>query len=372
MATTDRELQLIQEELRCLRQRFRNTVSTAGGHIDGSITVPGSSVFPNSSFADCTCVGVNTVNPDPPDICPPTETGITALGALAGVLEPEETEPLDHGFYVFDALLGVYFRDPETEEFDSRNTGLEDTTLEHGDKDPWWKSRTDGDAKSSAILWTVGNSFVRRSVTAGLGGWDDVTPNSTVPNLTYLQVLGDPFQKRRFYLTGWNRSNNRAFIFKTNDDGQTWDETELTTFDSATERIPIWMALSGNGGSTVFLTSWYDNGSVARLDLIEITASSLSPTTSFDLGNATEQDYYDRIYVASPATSLDDEALLFLYGRMPDPDSLGMAHIVRSDDGGSSFAIEVNDWGLDWVGSIQVSMSDGSGNNNYYAIRNPR
>ena len=380
MATTERDLELIQEELRCLRNRFRQTISTAGGAIpDGSITVPGSSVFPDSYFDDCECAGVNVVNPDPLDICPPTENGIAALGDLAGVLDgtgsdPNNDDPIERGFYVFDAVAGVYYRNPVTDIFDSRNTGLSDITLNHGDVDPWWKSRTDGNAATSAILWTVGDGRVLRSVTAGLGGWDDVTPTSTVADLKYLQILGDPFKKKRFYTIGWDEASNRAFVYRTDNDGQSWTEEEITTFDSADERIPIWMALSGNGGSTLFLTTWYADTSANdyMLDLIEITASTLSPLTSLDLGDTTELEYKRKIYTASPATALDDEALVFLYGRMPDPDGLGEAHVVKSTDGASTFAVEISDWGSDWAGSMRVSTADGGGQHNYYAVRNAR
>lgn len=374
MATTERDLALIQEELRCLRGRFRTTISTAGGTIpSGSITVPGSSVFPDSYFDNCECAGVNVVNPDPLDICPPTENGITSLGSLAGSGgDTDNNNPLSRGIYVFDAVAGVYFRNPKTDVWDSRNTGLSDITLNHGGTDPWWKSRTDGNAETSAILWTCGDGRVLRSATAGLGGWEDVTPTSTITNLKYLQILADPFKKKRFYTIGWDKSSNRAFLYKTENDGQSWTEEELTTFNSANERIPIWMALSGNGGSTLFLTTWYKNGTTEELDLIKITTNSLSPLTSLGLGATTELEYKRKIFTASPATPLDDEASVFLFGRMFDPDSLGVAHVVKSTDGASTFAVEVNDWGADWAGSMKVSTADGSGQHKYYAMRNAR
>lgn len=372
MATTERDLELIQEELRCLRQRFRSTVSTAGGAIpDGSLSVPGSSVFPDSYFEDCECAGINVVNPDPIDICPPTENGLAALGDLAGVTEDDD-EPLDHGIYVFDAIVGVYYRDSDTDSWDSRNTGLSDITLNHGIVDAWWKSRTDGNSSTSAILWTCGNGFVRRSVTGGLGGWTTVTPTSTVSDLTYVQVYSDPFKKKRFYTVGFDESTRRSFLYKTEDDGQTWEEVELTTFNSATQRIPIWLTLSGNGGESIFLTTWHTDGSTPRLDIVKITASTLAALTSISLGDTTKLEYDNIIYIGSPATALDDEALVYIYGRMENPDGLGLAHIIKSEDGGATYSVEESSWGTDWAGSMVVSLEDSGGDHNYYAVRNSR
>lgn len=341
MAQTDRDYRLLKEELDCLRKKFRNTVSTAGGYVDGSLTAPGSSLYPNSYYENCDCASVETIVPDPLDVCP------------AGVDSGEESSLGDlaenvriGGAFAFDALAGVFYKAPGESIWNSRNTGLSNTTLNHGVLDYWWYRKTTP-KEENVILWTCGNGYIRKTKNAGINNWTSITPSNS-SNVKFIQVESDPFNQNHFYVLG--TTGNNTVIYKTTNDGTGWTSVDITNYNSAVIRKPIWMSVSS---SNIWITTWTDN----KLALLKLSNSGTPAVTNeYNLGTTYEIDMYKKIFIAMPKCSLDDPNTVYVYGRINY--SLGLAHIMKTINGGSDWTIVENSFGADWVGSLKIGIDN--------------
>ena len=364
MPFSDRDIALMAEELKCLRNKLNSTINNAGGYADQIIS-PGSSVWPDSMFDNCSCVDVEVQNPSPtlPNCSVDNANDDVSLGDFAN-------DTLFNGNFVFDALNGVFYMAPDDFGYDNRNVGLTDVTLRHGCKDVWWyKKKTP--SQDNVILWRVGEAKILRTENAGRLGWNIKTPDApegySLSDITFKQIVSDPFRKNTFIVLAEIEVQKKTFLVKTEDDGVTWVWLELTTYNGVSQRLPIWMCINGNGGSLIWISTWGDN----KLRLLKVN-NDPAPTVSaeYDMGNASEWDMDNFFQTISPISQVDTNSVWF-YGRASNPAGLGLTHIFRTDNDGGSFSAVEQSWGLDWCGSLKVSLASGS-NRNLYSVRNTR
>lgn len=351
-----RDFALLQEELKCLRTKLASTLNTTGGYT-GVITSPGSSVFPNDYFTDCDCTSVSTDHHDPTAVnCSVDDSNDrVGLGDLANDFQNNAFE----GLFVFDAINGVFYLPPQTNNYENRNTGLSDVTLEHGCKDVWWYKKMTP-SEDNVIIWQVGDARILRSDNAGRSGWFAKTPDAptgySLSNIRFVQIVSDPFRQNTFLVLAEEIVQKKTFLLKTPDDGTTWTWVDLTDYNSVSERKPIWMTVNGNGGSLVWITTWGDN----KIRLLKVN-NDPTPTISaeYDMGDATEWDTDNYFEVLSPVSQVDTN-FVWLFGRASNPQGLGLTHILRIEDDGLNFFAVEQSWGDDWCGSLQVSLASGS------------
>lgn len=364
---TPRDLALLQEELKCLREKMSTLLSTAGGYTD-VITSPGSSVYPDEYRENCGCVDIDVYEGNPQEMCQTNAgtEGTTGIGDFAeNVYQPGSIR----GLFMFDAINGVFYKSPDSNTWENRNTGLASDTLEHGCLDVWWY-RKNTPSDDNAILWRCGVGTVQTTSNAGRIDWKNRSPEPpagyTLGQITFIQIVSDPFVQNTFYLLA-TASGYRTWIVKTVDNGQSWTWLDLTAYNSVSSRFPIWMALSGNGANIIWVTTWGDG----QLRVLKLNnGSSITISAEYDMGAASEWEVRNYFEVLSPATSPDSNSV-WLYGRKSNPQGLGLSHVIRSDDNGSSWLIVENSWGLDWCGSMKLTLAQ-SGNRYLYAVRNPR
>lgn len=363
MPVNEKDFALLQDEVKCLRKKFGSFLSTSGGYVNGPTTIPDSGVYPTETVANCGCAHTQIV-PSQFGSCPrEEEPDDIPLGDFA--------TPTNLGaFFIFSAVDGIYYKSPDEEDWISRNTGLSDLTLEHGAVDPWWfKKNTPNE--DGVILWRVGDGKALRSPNAGKSNWDTRTPSlpTGVTDVTFVQVAGDYFKVNKIYLLAkTNVAPYRTWFVQSLDDGFNWTWLELTTYNGAASRLPIWMAVNGTTGALAWVTTWADNS----LRLMKINNDDV-PTISaeYTLGNATQWQMENKYFTASPACALDSTDEVWVYGRMNNPQSLGLTHVIKSSNAGTSFTSVKNDLDLDWVGSMRVGMGSG-GSRNIYGVRNVR
>jgi len=99
---------------------------------------------------------------------------------------------------------------------------------------------------------------------------------------------------------------------------------------------------------------------MGTLKLQVFNTSTWSEIGDESLGTATESDTDERIAIAFPYTVPTIDDTVFVAGRMPSVSGIGLAHIIRSDDVGSTFADVESGWGGDHCGSL-VLRDDGGG-----------
>lgn len=362
-----RDYALLVEEIRCLRTKLASMVSTAGGYTD-VLTSPGSSVYPDQMFENCGCVDIETQHPSPllPNCSTDEANDDVSLGDLAGDIQ---NDPFG-GNFVFDALTGVFYAPPDEYNYDNRNTGLSDVTLNHGCKDAWWyKKKTP--AQDNVILWRVGQSKILRSENAGRSGWNVKTPDAptgySLADISFKQIVSDPFRQNTFLVLAEIEVQKKTFLVRTEDDGLTWTWLDLTTYNSVVQRLPIWMCINGNGGNLIWISTWGDG----RLRVLKVNNAAI-PTISaeYDMGVASEWDVDNYFETLSPISQVDTVTVWF-YGRASNPASLGLTHILKTDNDGLAFSAVEQSWDLDWCGSFKVSLEEGS-NRNHYSVRNKR
>lgn len=359
-----RDFALLQEEVKCLRAKLSSTLNSTGGYTD-VITAPGSSVYPDDYFDDCTCASVDTHNPDPTDLNCSVDNSNDNVG-----LGDFAQNVLFNGLFVFDAINGVFYLPPDSENYENRNTGLSDVTLEHGCRDVWWYKKMTP-SEDNIILWRVGLAKMLRSDNAGRSGWSPRTPNAptgySLSNIRFVQIVSDPFRENTFLVLAEEIVQKKTFLIRSSDDGGTWTWVDITSYNSVSQRKPIWMAVNGNGGGLVWITTWGDG----KIRLLKVN-NDPTPTVSaeYDMGSATEWEADNYWEVLSPVSQVDTNHV-WLYGRASNPQSLGLTHVLRIENDGSNFYAVEQSWGDDWCGSLKVSLAEG-GNRVLQSVRNIR
>jgi hypothetical protein len=363
-----RDFALLQEEVKCLRKKLASTVNSSGGYTN-SLTSPGSSIYPDSYYENCECAEAEFIRPDPFDICAYQEEGLMAnLGDFATDVANQRY----NGIFVFDAIEGVFYKPPDSETYENRNIGLSDTTLEHGCIDVWWYRKTEPQP-DNAILWRVGQSKILKSISAGRVHWTIMTPDApaddSLSNIRFTQVIPDLFTQDKFIVVAETITAPwRTWVLNTLDDGQNWTWVEVTDYNGVSHRSPIWIAQGGNGGGLLWLTTWADD----NLTLLKLNNDpTITISSEYTLNSATRWEVENYFEVMSPVGVVDTNAI-WLYGRASNPQSLGLSHILKVENEGLDWSIEENSWGLDWCGSVKISLKDNNGDRNYYAARNPR
>lgn len=357
------DLVLLQDELNCLKKKYQRTVTTSGGHMS-SLTAPGSSVYPNEHYDECECDTPYVYQTYGVPPCPTSaDGGQGGLGDLGGeIINPAKGKGIG-GLFVFDAIRGVYYKAPDSELYENRNGGLEFDDLEHGIIDPWWWKKQDP-SQDGVILWTCGRGYVRRSINSGKS-WTDVSPEWGVRSIKYSQVIPDIFFENTFYVLGEDITKTYFVVHKTQDNGVNWESQEIQ-YNNIENRKIIWGALSGVRGEHLWITTWCPD---EVFELFKINTTTFSIDYHKLVCGATYGDRENHTIIVYPHSPIDSTDV-YLYGRMSKvfEEIEDIVHIVKYD--GESYEIIENSWGYDWVGSLKTSLMDGSGNRNYYTIRN--
>lgn len=362
MTVTDRDIALLQEELKCLRDKLGTMVSTAGGYTD-QLTSPGSSIYPDEYREGCGCIDVQTDDANPQDFCQ-TSSGLEGEVGVGDLVEQVYTPGSIQGAFMFDALNGVFYKGPTSEVWENRNTGLADATLEHGCMDVWWY-RKNTPNEDNVILYTVGPGKVMVTKNSGRIGWQSRTPTPptgyTAGQITFTQIVSDPFTQNAFYLLATD--GLKTWLVRTADNFQNSTWTDLTGYNGVTTRVPIWMAVGGLGGGFIWISTWGDN----KLRLLKV-ANGTTPEISseYDMGTTSLFDMRNYFEVLSPSCPLDSTDV-YLFGRASNPQGLGLSHIIKSTNEGVSWTVYENTWGLDWCGSLKFGLD-----NVIYSVRNSR
>ena len=107
--------------------------------------------------------------------------------------------------------------------------------INHGDKDPFWVSKTDGNPLNG-IVYAAGDGFVRKSLDAGRTWFDlpvGIPPDSTpVADISFTQYEGNEAVSGQHMFVGHYSGN--IYLLLTEDDGATWDWKVLGGTTSAT------------------------------------------------------------------------------------------------------------------------------------------
>lgn len=361
----DRDLALLQDELNCLRKKFNTYLSTNGGYVNGPTTIPDSSVYPDSNYTDCSCVSVDHLAPSILDACAPTDENTdTPLGDIMNDLGVIELGAL----FLFDRIDGVRLLREGSSSWENCNTGLSDSGLEHGCVDAFWYKKASPSVERVAI-WRVKTGEISRSLNSGLQSWTTRSPSPpsgfTLGQISFIQIVSDPFTIDVFYVLA--KTSTKAWILKTTDNGTTWTWLDLTGYNGATTRQPLWMTVGGNGGGLLWVTTF--NGT--NLTLMKLNnGNPITISAEYSMGASTQFKVDNYFNVGFPFCALDDTSP-WVFGRMENPQSMGLTHILKVNNEGLSFTPVTQDWGLDWCGDFKASLAD-NGARNYYAVRNGR
>ena len=136
--------------------------------------------------------------------------------------------------------------------------------------------------------------------------------------------------------------------FGVDDDG----EFDALYWDLNLETRVLWADVDTEDGSILWMTVWRSG----TLYIESYLTSTLTRSTQDEIGTATQGEMEAGTYTAYPMTPYGDKLLCYVYGRMNDPQGLGTAHIIKTDDGGSSFSLVKGGWGSDICASLQVGQ----------------
>jgi hypothetical protein len=273
------------------------------------------------------------------------------------------------------SFSSLYYRDDNDADWSQHSTNA----FNHGCVDPHWKSRQGTSNPQAAILWGVGAGVIRRSLDAGLT-WSNQTPVTdppntrldspapTVANLTFTQILPDPWAMGRFIvLATWQNGAGswRGWLAVTPDDGATWSWYAPYTGALYTQLKPIWAAING---ASLLVATWQDR-TTTKLMLHRRGAASLSFVAEYDLGNTTLAELNAKTYFAFPVCVLDDDALWHVAGRMNAPVGLaGTQHIIKTANTGGAWTSFESGWGTSYCAALEIGLLSGS-NRDYKAVK---
>lgn len=117
----------------------------------------------------------------------------------------------------------------------------------------------------------------------------------------------------------------------------------------------IWMDVDSETGEYIWLTVWKSDDTLV---LQKRNTSDLGLVAEYSLGACTIAELNARTYIAYPHTPAFDADLVYCFGRMASPQGLGVTeHIIKTTDGGASWASVENTWGSDHCGALRVEPS---------------
>lgn len=351
----DREL---AQSINLMPRRVGRAYDHVGGFFTVSVDFEPETTGPAGITVDLPCGPPEQVLPGGQEPDPPTTTAGDP-SALAG------TTP-DASFYFAPGTGATWAR---------RVNGLTASQLNFQDmaKDPW-STFKQGYSPNNVIVWGCGPGFVARSPDSGQN-WGNFTPylsappNSwgdgtapTVANSTLKNFDSSIFAEDNHYLMVEAQGTGsawRGWIAKTADDGFNWDYFGLT---GSVQTRPLRMMVDRGNGTALWVTTWEDG----EFWLRKMNTSDGALTGRFSMGDALIGDI-DATLACSPFARLGQPDEVFVYGRLDDPQGLGLVHVLRSGAGGvtGSWAVIENKW-LDSICGSFAADEPGF----YYAVRN--
>lgn len=265
-------------------------------------------------------------------------------------------------------------------QWERRVNGLTNPVFADGIPDPWTYFKQ-GQGINNIILWGCGPNFLTRSKDSGKT-WSDHTvymdapPNSwsdaAAPSFTgtlVKQIVGDYFRQDTFYIMLQSQIGTgtyRGWLYHTVDDGFNFTPYALT---GTAQTLPLRMDLDKQDGSILYLTTWESGAIKLRKYGVTGTGLTLSSTATLVTGT-TIDNVLDREAIAYPYTPLGNKDLLYIYGRLTNPSGLtGDIAIMKSANGGSSYAIVIANWGSDHCGALAVSRAGDTGLRALFAVK---
>lgn len=264
-------------------------------------------------------------------------------------------------------------------QWQRRVNGLTNPVFADGIPDPWTYFKQ-GQGINNIILWGCGPNFLTRSRDSGKTWGDhtvymDAPPNSwgdgAAPSFTgtlVKQIVGDYFRQDTFYLMlqTVDSGNYRGWLYHTTDDGFNFTSYGLT---GSSQCLPLRMDLDKQDGSILYLTTWESGAIKLRKYGVTGTGLTLSSTATLVTGT-TIDNVLDKEAIAYPYTPLGNKSLLYIYGRLTNPSGLtGDIAIMKSTNGGSSYAIVIANWGSDHCGALAVSRAGDTGLRALWAVK---
>ena len=243
--------------------------------------------------------------------------------------------------------------------------------------DPW-STFKNGWNIEQIIMWGCGSGFLVQSKNSG-NQWEDHTPyienlswqgeTHTATGTIIKQVLGDLFRKDTFYYLFQSASGSsyRGWIGRSTDDGFTFNTWALT---GTSQAYPIRMDVDKQDGSTLLVTLWESTGNIS-LRKYAIAAAGLSYTTAYTMMTGTSvSDVIANTYTAMPYTPIGNKSLIYVYGRLTNPQGLaGTYAVINTTNGGAAWASVVNNWSGSYCGAFHASEANQAGQHYLYGVR---
>lgn len=274
-----------------------------------------------------------------------------------------------------------YFAQKAGQTWQRRVSGLTNLNLQDMIKDPWSDFKN-GHNIDQIILWGCGPGFLTRSPNTGQN-WEDHTPylenppnswaDATAPNITgttIKQVLGDLFREDHLFLLTQQQdaasSAYRSWLMRSTDAGFTFTSYALT---GSSQAYPLRMDLDKQDGTVLWVTLWEASNQI-NLRKYGVSSAGLTLSNTYTLMTGTTlADVTAHTYDANPFAPLGDKNLVYIYGRLSNPQGLtGTVAIMNSSNGGTGWQKVINDWGADRCGSLYVGEAV-SGNRQVYGVR---
>ena len=234
--------------------------------------------------------------------------------------------------------------------------------------DSFWRTKQSSTASDSAIVLSGGVGFIKKSTDAFQTAPTDVSPTTNPPNTagdSPAPTVADVdfivcessygVQDRHAFLVNWQNASSvwRSWIYLTNNDFTSGTWIYLGDGTGPAQGIAMQM---GRGTGTKLWATIHDG---ADLELLELATPTLSVDSRIDLGTATAAEVTAKTFTAFPVIVWNTDDLLYVCGRMNNPQSLGNpSHIIKTVDGGFSFSLIEGTWAADHCSSL-VLETDG-------------
>lgn len=140
--------------------------------------------------------------------------------------------------------------------------------------------------------------------------------------------------------------------------GQVFDISALESdLNNCPEPVGDFRSLGLSLDKSAGTYAWVTGGDGVNLELVRVTLSSMA-LSRYTLGAATMAQIGANSYHCYPHVPFGQSTIVYVYGRMNNPDGLGNpAHIIRTLDGGGSFELIEGGWGADWCGSYHLTLA---------------
>jgi hypothetical protein len=194
-------------------------------------------------------------------------------------------------------------------------------------------------------------------VQAVAGRWDRLgAAYAWGPNLN-IGVQTFRYIRLRYENSNWNAPRDWDFAI---------DAIRIGNVTGIDDIRPIWMDTDSEDGSTLWITLWRSDDTLA---VQQRDTSTGALVAEYELGACTLAELNARTYWAAPYTPPFDKDTCYVFGRMNAPQALANPeHLIASTDGGTTWASVENGFGADYISAFRAE-GDTTGDRQFYAVR---